>query len=98
MARISSQPLRGFRSGSADERKKRESSEKSVQAAKTVPSPRAVFRTSFSFRCLHYLGAWNMLNFGSHLSGRSDHRAQTLAVVKLLQVIPQVAFVLYCRI
>lgn len=56
--------------------KKQESSEKSVQAAKTVPSPRAVFPTFFSFRCLHYLGAWNMLNFGSHLSGRSDHRAQ----------------------
>ena len=47
MARISSQPLRGFRSGSADERKKRESSEKSVQAAKTLPDPHAVFRTFF---------------------------------------------------
>ena len=48
MARISSQPLRGFRSGSADERKKGESSEKSVQAAKTLPNPYAVFRTFFS--------------------------------------------------
>ena len=48
MARISSQPLRGFRSGSADKRKKRESSEKSVQAAKTLPNPHAVFRTFFS--------------------------------------------------
>ena len=51
--------------------KKRESSVKSVQAAKTVSSPRAVFRAFFSFRCLHYLGAWNTLNFGSqagHLS------------------------------
>lgn len=79
MARISSQPLRGFRSGSADERKKRESNEKSVQAAKTLVSPHAIFRTFFLSVVPTSLGACNMLNFGTragHLSGRSDHRAQ----------------------
>ena len=73
-----------FRSGSADERKKRESSEKSVKKKKKKTrrklSPTLTqFFALFSLRCLHYLGAWNTLNFGSragHLSGRSDHRAQ----------------------
>ena len=37
--------------------KKARGQQKSVQAAKTLSSPHAVFRTFFSFRCLHYLVA-----------------------------------------
>lgn len=60
-------------------------SEKSERAAKKVCKRRKLsptltqFFALFSLRCLHYLGAWNTLNFGSgagRLSGRSDHRAQ----------------------
>ena len=75
-----------FRSGSADERKKRESSEKSGEKKKKKKKsgenslqPSRSFSHFFLSVCLHYLGAWNTLNFGSragHLSGRSDHRAQ----------------------
>ena len=79
MERISSQPLRGFRPGSAEERKKAREQRQKRASGENCPQPSRSFSHFFSFRCLHYLGAWNMLNSGSragHLSRRSDHRAQ----------------------